>query len=320
MSKLVELPLDQYQANSFAEFEPAKSEFHLPNARAMMWASQLAYETDAGPAKVRAITDRWGLGAATIIKTDETDTPLTRTRGVVFEAKNATIVAFAGTDPLVLPNLITDFNLGWSGLLQWIPWRDNVWKTAHRGFEMATDAAWNQISSLLSGWQGKPVFITGHSLGAAIAMLTADRTDTGTNPPVVYTFGQPRAFIASKAKEYDARMGHRSFRMRHGDDIVPAVPPAFLGYRHAGRYLSCGSGQTFQAGGLSTAASDDPDFADAAFDGILSDMKSLVTLRAQPQYRTDPLWKMTQMLPVGIANHLPDRYLHALGALRTPLG
>ena len=45
MSTFVELTSSDYSATAFAAFDPAASGFTIGNARALMWLSQLAYET-----------------------------------------------------------------------------------------------------------------------------------------------------------------------------------------------------------------------------------------------------------------------------------
>jgi triacylglycerol lipase len=57
MSILVELPLELYKPDAFAAFRPG-ADFHLGTARALMWMSQLAYET-AHPDKINTICARW---------------------------------------------------------------------------------------------------------------------------------------------------------------------------------------------------------------------------------------------------------------------
>jgi kumamolisin len=74
---------------------------------------------------------------------------------------------------------------------------------------------------------------TGHSLGAALATLyTMDngRNDQVSNP-LLCTFGSPRvgdsAFVASFNN-----LGLTSWRIANVPDIVPYLPPAFLGFAH----------------------------------------------------------------------------------------
>ena len=59
MSFLVELPLELYNPHAFAAFKPI-APYDLGTARALMWLSQLAYET-AHPDKIARICQLWGL-------------------------------------------------------------------------------------------------------------------------------------------------------------------------------------------------------------------------------------------------------------------
>src|ERR1700760_4157976 len=121
MSFLVELPEDQYTANVFARFEP-RTGFTLANARAMAWSSQLAYETRL-PEKIARVAQKMGLDAVNCFQQPaKTTLPLSSTHGVVGIKGEATIIAFAGTDPLNLLNWLSDFYLGRSG------------EDAHQGF------------------------------------------------------------------------------------------------------------------------------------------------------------------------------------------
>mmetsp|Transcript_28810 Transcript_28810/g.63511 ORF Transcript_28810/g.63511 Transcript_28810/m.63511 type:complete len:314 (+) Transcript_28810:66-1007(+) len=82
----------------------------------------------------------------------------------------------------------------------------------------------------------KPVLITGHSLGAAMAALALfDLVGEGYNVKTAYTYGQPRVGDANFAKEFDARMaGVSYYRVTNFKDAVPAVPTKWMGYRHVG--------------------------------------------------------------------------------------
>jgi triacylglycerol lipase len=80
--------------------------------------------------------------------------------------------------------------------------------------------------------RGKPLFITGHSLGGALAMLYAAKWSPA--PRAVYTFGQPRVGDARFRDFYNATLGARTWRVVNEEDIVPRIPSALAGYRHAG--------------------------------------------------------------------------------------
>jgi hypothetical protein len=69
------------------------------------------------------------------------------------------------------------------------------------------------------------IYITGHSLGGALAtlatLLTAKRT-TFTRP-VLYSFAAPRAGNQAFAKQFN---GLECYRIANSEDLVPTVPPA----------------------------------------------------------------------------------------------
>src|SRR5882724_4013623 len=98
MSFLVRLDEDKYPTNALDKFTATK-QFSLDNARAMMWLSQLAYETDDEP-KVERILDRFKLNKLGF-KTNEPATGLPPHSACVAiaEGHETTFVMFAGSDP-----------------------------------------------------------------------------------------------------------------------------------------------------------------------------------------------------------------------------
>jgi hypothetical protein len=163
MSFLVERPPEQYDPAAFSGFNTS-STFNLGTARAMMWMSQLAYETHV-PATIDAVSKLLQLSDVRVLsKPAKSSLPMTDTRGVIVKKDDATIVAFAGTDPLHLLNWVSDFTLG------------RPQAAVHDGFHDAAAAVWNDVKDALAAAlkAGSPIFITGHSLGAAIAVVTAD--------------------------------------------------------------------------------------------------------------------------------------------------
>src|SRR5262245_45455658 len=136
MSFVVELPLELYSGDAFADFKP-DADFHLGTARALMWMSQLAYET-AHPGKINTICARWGLVHPRVLTGAERTLSLTRTRAVVAEGHGAYILAFAGTDPLVPANWFTDFDVKLTP------------GSIHRGFEAAAATVWEPVLQALA--------------------------------------------------------------------------------------------------------------------------------------------------------------------------
>jgi hypothetical protein len=301
MSFLVELPLELYDRDAFAGFRPGGG-FNLGTARALMWMSQLAYETDH-PGKINAICERWGLARARVLAGAEGVLPVTRTRAVFAEAQGAIIMAFAGTDPMVPANWLTDFDFSVTP------------GAIHRGFEGAAAAVWEPVLQALARPVEQPIYLAGHSLGAALAVVTADRvlTDAHIRVSGVYAFGMPRPGGAEFAERYNDRLGAATYRLVRGDDIVATVPPSGLGFRHVGRLLSCPRAGKFAINVAPLDAfTDDPPFARSLASGLQQGLLDLLALRLQPSFRNDHLGRMSGLLPPPIADHLPDRYLHAL--------
>lgn len=85
------------------------------------------------------------------------------------------------------------------------------------------------------------VTLTGHSLGAAMAVICA--LDLQYNFPgkdyEVYLFGCPRVGNGAFKKSYDKRL-IKTVRVENGNDIVCKVPPVIFGYRHVGSRLHIG--------------------------------------------------------------------------------
>jgi hypothetical protein len=117
-----------------------------------------------------------------------------------------------------------------------------VWGTAlPDGDEFSVDAEWvgpEGVSNLIkekinrsSTGQQIPLYVTGHSLGGALATLTAYHALVHHNDVHLYTFGCPRVANRSLAEQMDAKLRNRAYRCVHGWDIVPRIPP-FFSYHH----------------------------------------------------------------------------------------
>jgi hypothetical protein len=94
----------------------------------------------------------------------------------------------------------------------------------------------------------KPLLITGHSLGGALAAL-AGACFSVLNysvPPVsaVYTFGQPRIGLHDFCDEYGRRMGRKLIRFVNKMDVVPRVPFQGVDYGDVGTLIHFDSSGT----------------------------------------------------------------------------
>ena len=104
---------------------------------------------------------------------------------------------------------------------------------AHKGFRDGLDHVWNKVDTYMSGIHrdDRKVWITGHSLGAALATLAAYRFK---NVQGLYVFGCPRVGDV----EFKNDFGIPAYRFENNNDIVCKVPPSGI-YRHIGelRYI-----------------------------------------------------------------------------------
>jgi len=98
----------------------------------------------------------------------------------------------------------------------------------HKGFYkeeqgvIATITA--QVKSLKAQFPSYSVVVTGHSLGAALATLTAlDFLDSAIGPVRLFNFGSPRVGNTDFANFASAKLGDRN-RNTHHKDMVPHIP------------------------------------------------------------------------------------------------
>src|SRR5712671_6400290 len=130
MSRLVQIPPEAYSPTAFAEFNPAAG-FSIPNARAMMWMSQLAYEAyQGGPSATIETVGKtmWKFTSVVPFAKHQISIKASYdTCGVIGDRPNAVVLAFAGTDPAVWETVITDVTL-------------RRGEDTHAGFQAAADA------------------------------------------------------------------------------------------------------------------------------------------------------------------------------------
>lgn len=308
MSFLVELPQELFPKDALDGLDTTAKEFKLENAQALMWMSQLAYET-AHEGKVNDILKTWNMTRLAFGSNDPvTGLPAKSACFVVAEGHGATIVCFSGTDPLKIEDWIKDFTLA--------P-EPNV---LHLGFETAIDAVWPTVEAALKRRTEQPVFFTGHSMGAALALLGAEHAlnKAGITPTAVYTFGTPRTGGLGFFNSY-GKLGDTTFRLVHGHDIVATVPPNLNGnFRHVGQLLHCRSGGQFA--GLTPAPSDQnqPDFGDGGLLALIDPLAVVGIIEALGERklfaRVDArlLGPLAKLLPPMIRDHIPASYFQAL--------
>jgi triacylglycerol lipase len=304
MSTFVELPPGQYNRAAFAAFDPAVASFKIENARAMMWLSQLAYETGKKQT-IEQIGPLWGFTTVAPFTKHKIDvTASFDTCGIIGERPDAVILAFAGTDPAVWETLATDFNI-----------RPRPDTNTHAGFQAALDSARAEIEQAIqrSRQANKPLFIAGHSLGGALAALAAQFAESaGAAPRAVYVFGMPRTGGESFQAAYNTKLGAVTFRLVHGLDVVARVPMSGIGFRHVGRVLQCQEGEKFNSAALSAGVSDEPEFSLGLAQTLISRVEGFLSGHVFSPPGPGTFGPLFKFLPRPIRDHLQDCYYNAL--------
>jgi hypothetical protein len=305
MSGFVRKDRSAYPRDALDHF-PASKQFDLVSAQALMWLSQLAYETDDEP-KVDSILGDWQLKKLGFESNDPgTGLPPHSACVVVAEGQRATFVTFAGSDPGKFQDWITDFDAMPSP------------KDLHSGFERAVETVLPAIQAALGKRVAPnlPVFFTGHSLGGALAILAAWRISLLPNAPeiVVYTFGSPRNGGREFFNDYTPRLGDFTFRLVHGTDIVPTVPPTLLDvYHHVGQAVQCQTDGLFDGVVPMARDGNKPDLVQSAIQAGFADIGAFDPLRFIAGLRKGLRDLLVGFLPRIIRDHVPDSYFRALG-------
>jgi triacylglycerol lipase len=137
------------------------------------------------------------------------------------------VLCFRGTEPDEFSDIKADLNA--------IPRKAKSGGWVHMGFQTEVDKVWDEITTVLAKHgEGRDLYITGHSLGGAMATIAASRLKTKTK--ALYTYGSPRVGTRSFVKSFNTP----HYRHVNNNDIVPKVPFALIGYKHHGtlRYIN----------------------------------------------------------------------------------
>ena len=218
------------------KFDPASTNYSTINATWMSEMAALAYRESGLTARQLRL---WGYSRVAEIADRRTDT-----YAFLAAKDNTLVLSFRGTSGL--KNFLTDVNArrvrtDWSK------------GTVHDGFKSALDSVWPQILSKMGprDSQKKEIWVTGHSLGAALAQLAALRlTEEGYRVHNVYTFGTPRVGDRDFVTDYDQQLGALTFPHVNHRDIVTRVPLVVMGYLATARvnmHVFTGTGHKLKA-------------------------------------------------------------------------
>lgn len=190
-------------------------------------ASALAYKD---PVFIRGVAPQ--LGEPWSVRVFDADPTL----AVLLLSESVAVLAFRGTRVAAFPDLLspnainlqdltTDFSVHLGP-----PPPGKV----HGGFVKAYDDFWNiHRREILDLTTHRSLFLTGHSLGAAIATVAARDLQLIR---ALYTFGSPTVGDPDFARGFQA-IGLPIYRFVDEHDLVTTVPLPEMGYRHVGDIL-----------------------------------------------------------------------------------
>jgi len=218
--------------------------------RDLCLAAKLAYED---PKVINYFCKKWNMNTDEFLNFTFKDT-----QAFIMHDQNNIVLSFRGTELVNAKDWATDFQLGL------VPFVSNVVDgasassarkranpLAHKGFLDALGLAsgveihspfikiYDSLMALLNQSQ-RMVWVTGHSLGAALASIFLAKLIIDDDPLLlslggVYTYGQPRCGDAEYCKLFnDTEKGGFIFRVVNKSDLVTKVPMKTIGYAHHG--------------------------------------------------------------------------------------
>lgn len=185
--------------------------------------SYIAFEEPSKKTLLETALAHGGLRLVAAIAVEDTEV-------ILVEAPDFLVVAFRGTTSKA--DRKTDFRVSVGRVLvENHPQHVRV----HEGFYAAFKLVEDQLHAAINTVPGKSVYLTGHSLGGAVALVASaafgGRDDVGSRIAAVYTFGSPRV----GGRDFPAIVKAPHYRVVNSGDVVPLVPPSWMnGYVHTG--------------------------------------------------------------------------------------
>ena len=103
------------------------------------------------------------------------------------------------------------------------------WGRVHLGFHDGVYQVESAIGDfIVAASKAQYVWITGHSLGGAMAVIAAARVKMSGIRASVCTFGQPKMGLSDFAERFAIELPGRYARFVNQNDVVPRIPPVYI--------------------------------------------------------------------------------------------
>jgi len=167
--------------------------------------------------------------------------PLTNTQVAVMSNNQVVVVVFRGSEKNVQDWMQIDANFPLIPAPQW-----GAGVMVHNGFNAAMRSVFTRVRDAIQSQNPrgtKRVWLTGHSLGGALAFLHAQALtrETPINVQGVSTYGAPRVGNPIWNRTYNSRLGNNTQRWVNNADFVTLLvqpvgtqPQQVLTYQHVG--------------------------------------------------------------------------------------
>jgi triacylglycerol lipase len=215
----------------FSRFEASRTDHSWSNVYLLAWASYYAYpskvQDQPGTDLMGKLRSRFGREILEVVAFLDERTFGIDTKAVILRSEAAVVVAFVGSeaDGLVaaLRDGATSLRVGQVSMAGGL---------VHAGFRQALDAIYAPLQAAmeehLTG--GRTLWLTGHSLGGALATLAAYRLEEDGIPVQgVVIYGSPKVGDPAWAREFDSHLGSRAQAWVTARDPVPFSPPNLHG-------------------------------------------------------------------------------------------
>ncbi|MDG7052467.1 MAG: hypothetical protein LKM45_01095 [Wolbachia endosymbiont of Alcedoecus sp.] len=167
-----------------------------------------------------------------------------RCAGFVFTKDKEVTIAYRGTKDF--DDVMTDVSAAFTP--EFLPEGGKM----HSGFYNAFKDSWSSLGRILEDHAKKQLLeikdfrinCTGHSMGAALATITAlylKKVKSAEHVRVA-TFGSPRVFDSRGAEIYEKLLGENTIRVTNLSDPIPMFPSGSMGFKHVGKPLKIKTG------------------------------------------------------------------------------